>query len=263
MRFHPRTSLSTADFNVLSRCCQYESSLVNLTCLAKIETDTASWALAFTSACAWATASGTLVHDTGIVKLAFGPGSSEKIWLMNPVSHGNFNEVHSTDDKNALETALFVSELEADGPGGMQSDADSQGDLSGSDRGFSPVESKQPSRILSISSSPTNECSLTGAPRLWELPRSCHLWRNPLSCLSDESSSMAQIPPCRVVFHKERHVIKVIDYSHTPHEVACMMFPSQAFQKLEPNFIHCFLAQENSVLAIQVLCKAQHASLET
>ena len=52
----------------------------------------------------------------------------------------------------------------------------------------------------------------------------------------------------RVVFHKERHVIKVIDYSHTPHEVACMMFPSQAFQKLEPNFIHYFLAQENSVL---------------
>ena len=63
----------------------------------------------------------------------------------------------------------------------------------------------------------------------------------------------------RVVFHKERHVIKVIDYSHTPHEVACMMFPSQAFQKLEPNFIHYFLAQENSVLSIQVLCKAQHA----
>jgi len=74
-----------------------------------------------------------------------------------------------------------------------------------------------------------------------------------------EQCGVGRLRVGRVVFHKERHVIKTFDYLHTPHEVACMMFFFSSFHKLEPNFTHYFLVQENSVLAIQVLCKAQHA----
>ena len=96
--------------------------------------------------------------------------------------------------------------------------------------------------------------------RVW-LPRGeTFLWNYNTRMQRTEQCGVGRLRMGRVVFHKRKTCNQetwLLAYATW----CCMfdIFSSQVFQKLEPNFIHYFLVQENFVLAIQVLCKAQHA----